>query len=155
MPQSVAAPSGRQTAWLGTGLLIVVGVVLYQMTSLVLAPASNRQISLSLHAAGHAPTLLLSAASGPSLDGVLAVLYLREAPEPAANQPRHPRRTSGVRSSSATRPAPPAPVSVPTVTPVSVPTVTPVETPKVPRVDPKQDTHDGGDGNAGHRRERD
>lgn len=155
MPHSVAAPSGRQTAWLGTGLLIGVGVVLYQMTSLVLAPGSSRQISLSLHAAGHPPTLLLSAASGPSLDGVLAVLYLREAPEPAANQPGHPRRTSGVRWSSARRPATLGPLSVPTVTPVSVPTITPVETPIVPRLDPKQDTHDGGDGNPGHRRERD
>lgn len=155
MPQSVAAPSGRQTAWLGTGLLIGVGVVLYQMTSLVLAPGSSRQISLSLHAAGNAPNLLLSAASGPSLDGVLAVLYLREAPEPAANQPRHPRRTYGIRSSSARRPAPPAPLNIPTVTPVSVPTITPVETPIVPRLDPKQDTRDGGDGNAGLRRERD
>jgi hypothetical protein len=147
MPQSVVAPSGRQAAWLGTGLLIAVGVVLYQMTSLVLAPGSSRQISLSLRTAGHEPAFPTQAEHGPALDGVLAVSY-RAAAKPAANQLRHAPRSSGIRSSSARRPVlPPAPLSVPTVTPA--------ETPVVPRVDPKQDTHDGDEGNGGRRGEHD
>src|SRR5438132_14420604 len=36
--------SSRQAAALTTGVLIGAGIVLYQMTSLVLAPASNHQI---------------------------------------------------------------------------------------------------------------
>ena len=147
MPQSMAAPSGWQAASLATGLLLGVGVALYQLTSLVLGPASSQQISLSLRTVGHEPALLLPPGPGPSLNGVLTVSYLRATVEPATDRLPHPRPSSGSGSSSGRRPALPAPLSVPTVTPV--------EPAIMPRVDSEKHGHPGGDGDGGGLREHD
>ena len=147
MPQSMAAPSGRRAASLTTGVLLGVGVALYQLTSLVLAPASNQQISLSLRTVGHEPAAPMPPGSGPTLDGVLAVSYLRATVEPVAGQLPHPRPSSGIAWSSARRPPRPAPQIVPAVSPVAPPVL--------PRVDAEKHNHQGGAGETGGRRKRD
>lgn len=144
MPQSIVAPSDRQATSLATGVLLGVGVALYQLTSLTLAPASNQQISLSLRTVRHEPAPSMPPGRGPSLEGALAVSYLDSTVESAPHPPQQTRPSSGIGSSSARRPVPP-----------SIPVVTPVDPPVVPQVDSEKRNHHRSDGDGGGRRERD
>ncbi len=138
MPQSIAAPSGRQAASLVTGALLGAGVALYQITSLVLAPASDQRISLSLRTGGQEPAILIPPGRGPSLDRVLAVSSRSAAVEPDAGQRSHLRPSSSIGSSPARRPAPPASPSLSALTPVDPPVAA--------RVDSEKHNRHGGDG---------
>src|SRR5437879_11665621 len=75
--------SSRQAATLTTGVLIGAGIVLYQMTSLVLAPASNQQIPLSLRTGDHQAALAAGSAAGLIHDVGDPLSYLRATAGPA------------------------------------------------------------------------
>ncbi len=149
MLYSTAALSARQTVSLGTGVLLGLGVALYQMTSLVVAPASNQQISMSLRTRGAEPDAVMAGAAGGgrSSDGAIPVAYRRAIVEPAPS----PRPIGGPapsnRPGQSGRSAPPAPVAGLVLTLVQ-PTTT-----VVPEDEPARGKHTDGDGSG--RRERD
>src|SRR5207302_1321450 len=81
--------SSRQAAALTTGVLIGAGIVLYQMTSLVLAPASNHQIPLSLRTGGHQAALAAGSSAGLTHDVGYPLSYLRATAGPAERPVAH------------------------------------------------------------------
>src|SRR5207245_10233748 len=104
--------SSRQAAALTTGVLIGAGIVLYQMTSLVLAPASNHQIPLSLRTGGHQAALAAGSSAGLTHDVGYPLSYLRATAGPAERPVAQARR--GLE-----------PKPVPLVQPIDPPTTLP------------------------------
>lgn len=130
----MVAPSGRQAAGLTTGVLLGAAIVLYQMTSLVLAPASNHQIPLSLRTGGHGQALVAATSTELAHPAELPVSYLRENVVTAAR----PTASSRRGSADAIRYAM-----------LDAPVVTPVESPIALPTDAEKRSHHRGGGTSG------
>lgn len=104
--QGLLAVAGQRGMHAGTLMIAAGGLALYQMTSLVLGPAGDRQLPLSLAV----PTVdadTLSDAARPSVDVVLG-LAVALTPSPASTASRPALRH--LAHAQAPAAAPPAPI---------------------------------------------
>jgi hypothetical protein len=108
MPSVRGVASGRVMS-AGATLVFGAGLALYQLTSLVLGPASSRQLDLSLSI----PAIELQDLSDPNASPVKLVVGTRATP--AASAQRATRVAASSRAASAPTPKPSSPL--PTVAP--------------------------------------